>query len=362
MVKILTIVLFLFISINSSYSKVGVITVLEAPVFSAPNIKAKVLQYHRKGESVYVHPAEFSRDMYEDLFEEDPETIKKFETKYQNEFKDKLFDVGVTYFPNPKSKFVKTLTRSAKEGYILKEHIFLLYKDERELSQKVVKVDPTDYRIEEHLPENYPLLNETGYRGQASFGLGTPMGQSYPYAENINDTGYNFNKEFTFVGSRQVQFDQTRRFFFGGMFNILSSSSSYLTNNIEAEETELRLGVGPYLSYDVWKTDSLILNLNTALILNIYNTKSIKQDLTEIDISETKDYKSTYFSPRFGTTLAIRNVLSKFDFISGANITLNLPHTYTATDGSGTAGFWQDSFSVGYFVEQTFFIGMQTDY
>jgi len=362
MVKTLTLLFITLLPFESSFSKEGVITVLEAPVFSSPNLKSKIIQYHRKGDTVYIHPAEFTKDIYQDLFEEDPETIKKYETKYHNEFTDKLFDVGETYFPNPRSKFVKTLTRSSKDAYILKEHIFLLYEDARELSQKVVKVDPTDYRIDEPLPKNYPIRSETGYRGQGYIGLGTPMGQSYPYAEKINDTGYDFNKEFTFVFSRQVKFDETRRFFFGGMLNFLHSFSTYLTNNIEAKETELRLGIGPYLSYDIWKTDSLIINISSSLLLNIFNLKSINQELSLIDFSENKDYESTYFSPKIGSTLVIRDFLSEYDFISGVNITLNLPHTYTATDNSGTSSYWQDSFSVGYFAEQTYFIGLQTDY
>jgi hypothetical protein len=344
------------------FSQEGVITVLEAPVFFAPDSNSKVIQYHRKGATVYVHPAEFSEDFFKDDYANKVKNTKKDELEYNNRFEDVLFENGKVYTPDPESKFVKTLTRSAVEGYILKQHIFLLYKDDREFDQKVVKNDPTDYRIDEPLPKNYPLKTKSGFRGQAYVSLGTPMGQAYPYSENINDTGYDFNKEFTFIGSKQVKFDQTKRLFFGGMFNIHTSTSTYLTSNISAEEGEIRLGIGPFLSYDIWKTDSVAINVNTSLLLNIYNTKTIKQKFTDLNISETREYKSTYFSPRLGSTFIVRDFLSDFDFVSGVNITLNLPHSYETSDKSGNASKWEESFSVGYFAEQTYFIGIQTDY
>ncbi len=361
MVNNLLIFCMLFISLNLSAQE-GVITVLEAPVFATPNIKSKVIQYHRKGQKVYVHPAEYSKDEFKDLFESNPKQVKEDKERYETLFKDKLFDKGKTYYPTTDSKFVKTLTRSAREGYILKEHIFLLYHDKRELDQKVIEKDTTDYRIDEPLPKNYPILTPTGYRGQAFISLGTPTTQAYPYAESINDSGYDFSKEFTFVWSRQVKFDVTRRFFFGSMFTYHHSFTTYLTDNLESEETESRIGIGPFLSYDVWKIDNYIVNLYSSLILNVLNTKTIKQTFLATNQTEIKDYKSMYFSPKFGASFMIKNILSNFDLVTGVNITLNLPHTYEASDSAGTASYWQDSFSVGYFAEQSYFLGLQSDY
>lgn len=358
MVKKIIIFLFVF-SLQNLFASEGVITVLEAPIFKEPSINSKILQYHRKGAKIYIHPSEFSKDKYEGLINEDNSQIENYQSTYQKEFKDELFDKGKTYFPKDNYRFYKTLSRSGVEAYILKEHIFLLYKDGRELTQEVIAKDPTDYRIAEPLPKGFPIARPTGYRGIGTFGLGLPSEQSYPYSEKINDTGYDFSKEVNFVWSKQISFDLNRRLYFGGNFSFYTANSKYITENITANEDHLKFGLGPYMAYDAWRSEQYSFTFSGSLLLNFYDQKTIKQSINSTNINDAVVYTSIHLSPRFGSTFAIKDVFPDYDFVLGANITVNLPHTYKAQK---TNAAFENSFEVGYTVQQSYFLGLQTDY
>lgn len=348
----------LLVSFNLLASE-GVITVLEAPVFRTDDTSSKVLQYHRKGEKIYIHPAEFSRDKYEGLIEEDDIQILNYENKYSEKYRDELFKKGKTYFPNPSSRFYKTLTTSGVEAYILKEHVFLLYEDRRELTQKVIKRDNTDYRIDEPLPEGYPIAKPTGYRGGGTFGLGLTNEKSYPYKENINSTGYDLTKSINFIFTRQVKFDLNRRFFFGGKISIFSSTTNYITDSISSKEDHFKMGIGPYLSYDLWKTEKYIINQSGSLIFNFYDNKTISQKSDSLGINDKVDYSSYNFSPGLTTTFILRKITRDYDLVGGVNFAFNFPRTYKAQSSPNQ---WENSFEVGLNIEQNYFLGLQTDY
>lgn len=358
--------LVIFMIVTNSYAQEAQITVLEAPLFKTPDQNSFVVQYVRKGDIIYIHPAELARDRYEGLIEETHKKIVGYDGKHAQMYPDKLFKKGQTYFPDPASKFYKTLSKSGADAYILKEHVFLLYKDGRELDQKTVAKDPTDYRIEEPLPKGYPLARETGYRGQYLFSLGTPSSNSYPYAENIRDTGYDYNKEFIFVWNRQVKWDITRRFFFGGVFYFHSGNIEHTTNHITATENIFRVGAGPYLSYDIWRNQDYVINFYGALTFNFYDNLEINQEVTtESPVAKYKDkreYKSTHFSSRFGTQFFVRDILSSFDLVIGANVNVELPHTYEAYTNPKYDQYWKNSFQKGWSLQQSYFVGLQSDY
>lgn len=364
MVKLFFILL--LISLNA-FSQEGVVVVLEAPLFKVPDQNTLVVQYLRKGDKIYIHPSELARDKYDGVIDETRGDVLKYDDNHAKMYPDKLFSKGETYFPDPGSKFYKTLSKNGADAYILKEHVYLLYKDMRELDQKVAKKDPTDYRIEEPLPKNYPLAQETGYRGQYLFSLGTPSTTSYPYTESIRDTGFDYNKELIIVWNRQVEWDVTRRFFFGGTFYFHSSNIEHTTKNITASENVFRIGAGPYLAYDIWRTEKYAINFFGAITFNFYDNIEIKQRITTEEInpqtlSDSREYKSMHFSSRLGTQVFVREFLYELDLILGANINLELPHTYTAYTNPDYDEYWEDSFQKGWSVQQSYFVGLQVDY
>ena len=57
--------------------------------------------------------------------------------------------------------------------------------------------------------------------------------------------------------SSHVKFEKDNRLFFGGQMQVISKSQEHtLDANITAEETNLQIGLGPYLSYDLIAHDN----------------------------------------------------------------------------------------------------------
>jgi hypothetical protein len=340
------------------YAGDAVVTVLETPIFSSPSKKSQILQYKRKGDTVYIHQESFSEDFYSEDYSSNKEQLLKSQKEYQKSYPDVLFQAQSkkTY-----ESFHKTLTRSGREGFILKDHVFLNYNDKRELTQDVIADDPTDYRIEEPLPEGFPLIGITGYRGQVLFSLGTPTDQPYPYSQNIRDTGFNFNKEVSFVWSKQVSYDISKRLFFGGELHIMSGETSYITKNITATESQVRVGIGPYLAYDLFKRNRHSLSIQGSLVFNFYDSKEIKQSFDTTTSSGSVTYLSRYFSPKIGFSYNLDDIIGDLDFIIGVKAFMHTPHTYKATKNIDKE-VWASDYKVGYSLEQSYFFGFQRAY
>lgn len=357
-------IILLLLASNIVHANEAQVLVLEAPLFAVPNEKTKVVQYLRKGAIIYVHPAEVSQDRYEGILETTYDELVKHDKNYTKEYKDKLFPEKESYIPAPGSRFYKTIGKSGADAYILKDHVFLLYKDAREFDQKVAKKDPTDYRIDEPLPKDFPFIQETGYRGQTLFSLGTPATSNYPYRESIKDTGFDYNKELIFVWSRQVKWDLARRFFFGGMYYVHSAYTKHTTENIAAGETTLKMGAGPLLAYDVWKDDKYILNMYGSIMFNFYDNIKIDQNNPTASESNSLEYDAIHFGSRVGTQFFVKNAFSKLDFVMGVNLNIEMPFTYQANSSlpDSSSNLWKKSYQRDWTVQQSYFAGVQFDY
>jgi hypothetical protein len=342
----------------SIFAKNGTVVVLEAPIFSAPSTKSKVLQYKRKGDDIYIHSQAFRQDAFRIYMSTNKKQLSKSNEKYQEDFPDPLFQEELL---RSYRDFYKTLTRSGRMGYVKKDHVFLYYEDIRELSQQLPEDDETDYRITEPLPKDYPLESVTGIRGQLLISLGTPTDQPYPYSQKIRDTGFDFNKEFSFIWARQVSFDKSERFFFGGELNIMTGESRYITTNIDAIESQVRVGMGPYLTYDLFRKDRHVFNIHGSLVLNFYDSKEVSQDFDTISDEKNVTYTSIYFSPKVGMNYQYKKILADIDFIMGLKAITHAPHTYKA-QGKINTGIWVPEYEVGYSLEQSYYLGIQTAY
>ncbi|MEX1099927.1 MAG: hypothetical protein WEB87_05845, partial [Bacteriovoracaceae bacterium] len=314
---------------------------------------------------IYIHPAEFERSMYDELVPGgDKERLKRQEN-YQETHKDPLFATeGDIYRPDPGSLFYKTLAGSGRDAYVLKEHVFLLYKDLREMEQAVIKEDPTDYRIEEPLPEGFPIARPTGFRGYGAFALGAPQYPSYNYNSRVNDVGYDFLKEFNFVWSKNVDFDLTRRFFFGGMINIAASKVEYRLKDRDATESNFKFSIGPLVSNDLWRNDDYRFNAYTSLQLAPLDQLDIEQSSDGPNaFRESRSFSSLHFSPRAGASLQKPDLFYQLDLLLGANINWDLARDYSTSDGSQREKWWSgDSFTRASSFQITYFLGLQSDY
>ena len=75
-------------------------------------------------------------------------------------------------------------------SFILKKHIKIDFKNNSELSFKMVK-DSTDYRLEEPLEKNYPFNSSKMRRGSIGFSIGTPLNSRYNYNKKITHESFN---------------------------------------------------------------------------------------------------------------------------------------------------------------------------
>jgi hypothetical protein len=342
----------------------GEVTVLEAPVFRDQSMSSKVIFYFRKGDKINIHPAEFARNRYEEFIDIPNEDVIAYTKTYKKDFPDKMFDEeDEVYYPAPDSRYYKVLLKSGRTGWILKDHIFLITSDRRELSQNVLDEDNTDYRIEEPLPKKFPLKQKTGIRGYGTFGLGISRSSSYPYTERVNQNGYGFTKNLNFSFLRTVDFDSSRRFYFGGMINILSYTNEFELKTRTTAEEHTSMSIGPSLVYDLWKNAKYTFSTQGTLLFNFFNFTNIRQREIGSGEQDQRDFNSYYFTPVMSFLFSIKDVLSEYDLILGTNVIFELSRSYSATNGGNNDSWWSgNSYDRDFAIEANYFVGIQTDY
>lgn len=361
MVKIIC---FTFIFLQTAFAIEGTITALEAPIFGEPNDKTKVIQYVRKGSKIFIHDAEAYVDPYRS------QNFKHAPEKFEIINKDLFITDESIYKPSQSSKFYKTLAKSGREAYILKEHVFIDYRDTRELTQKVQRPDNTDYRIEEPISDTYPFLKEhEGYRGQTTFALGQPNYRAYPYKEDILDTAFSLSKEFQFVYTIMPKdFNYEGRLFFGFVAGLHFSEQQYVLTTQIAKQANSRFYVGPHLSYDFFRNEKLYISAFTSMQVLLYDTMEISIENSATDENDRRTYQSFLgLQPNIGANLNFPRAVLGTDGVIGFNVKGLLPKTYSANNSGSVSSFWRetdtsDSFKQPFRVELSYFIGIQSVY
>ena len=294
----------------------AVITALEAPLFKEQDSGGYVIQYFRKGDEIIIH-----RD-------------------------DRFGD------------FYKTLTTTGDEAYILKEHVYVYYKDSRELDYLGPEFDNTDYRIPEPLPEKYPIKQPTGYRGQFYLSFGSFNSENYTYPEKVLDSSNDSFYSLNFLYAKGAKFDESKRFFFGALFNLYKSSSTFLFQDSKTTEENFKFGLGPYLSYDAWKNRKYMITLFSSLQVYLYDKLNIKRSAaTDSEV----EYSTISLNLKTGIYFSVQNVLADFDFISGLGANFNPPNEYESKSG-GNDTYFQNSFKSRFNTQISIFLGIQSNY
>jgi hypothetical protein len=330
------------IVVSSVHAQTGTVTVLEAPMFRIPDSKSQVIQYLRKGEDIYIHPKEFNRDKFKDLVHSS----------------ENLED---------DTDFYQTLDNLGRDAYVLKEHIFLNYRDYRERDQKVISFDNTDYRPKEELPPDYPLIKINEYRGQLNIGLARSFRQSYPYTEEISDQGTGIDTEINFNWANHVKWEEEKRLFFGGNILIGFHENNYSLEKFTTNEKAFRVGVGPYLSYDMWRNKKYRLSASIAIPFNFVNTKDISFKELATNNKIKSEYKAINIEPRIGTNLQVKDLFHKADLVLGLNTIFIPPFSYSLVKSSSEAAsidrvLRKSSINESLQIVGSFFLGVQTDY
>lgn len=359
-------ILVLLISTNV-FALEAVITVLEAPMFREPNIDAFVVQYLRKGDVINIHPSIANTTDY-DKYAPNPEKLAELRKRLRSrpEYKqDPLFKGEKENTFYIEDEFIPTVDRQGHRAYVLSDHIYVYFKDSRELKQEALATDPTDYRLQEPLPKKYPLTEPAGFRGQILFGFTQPYSESYPYLQNVKTKSYTSPLDANFTMLKEVSGDYDKRFFYGGSFHLRTYKNTFsFQDGRVAEEYSLKFGLGPTLSYDAYKGEKNRVNMSGSLMVDILDRLAIKQSDGNAD--ERRLYTGISLGPRINLQYHRKEITDELDFVLGTTLEVNLPARYTAQDPGKNAAWWRglgnDKFNTRTTYALGAYIGFQSAY
>ena len=261
------------------------VSVLEAPLFQESDHHSKVVQYLRRGEEIEVYP------------------------KKENQL------------------FWKTIDKNGNDSFILGEHIQVYFDDRRELNFQR-RIDNTDYRLEEPLPNKYPFADDITQRGLFLIGFASSLKDHYPYNKPIAEENFGNHFEIDVIYSKKIDIDKLERAQFGTIFSIGYSGSSFKTSDkYTSNEFAWELGLGPYISYDVLQ------NKSTNLSFGFAQSVGYIQRVVSISDKKIKDnvrpFTGFNIEPRIMVNYTKKNFFRKFNWVVSSQLKTKLPFSLT---------------------------------
>jgi hypothetical protein len=359
----------LFFLTTHAFALEGVIQVLEAPLFEEPDNLSEIVQYVRKGKKIYIHSSAEKVTRHDHLRPDkssDKDTLTDSFDEYTEEFPDPLFNDESFNYENDE-QFLITLTKRKRKAYILKKHVRLIFNDGRELNHKMPRYDVTDYRISEPLPDNYPIAKDSGYKGFFILGAGSNSKPSYENNYYTGGSESGLTSIFQAVWSKKTGIDLNDRLYFGGMLSYANSNKSFIldTGN-EIHEYWTQAGVGPYLSFDMWKTPKNVWTSFISVTFNFINKVKIEM-LTGSDLtrSESRTFEQASFTTHTGLYYKRRHFFSKnLDVMVGFDLTFEPTYSLKTNDSIADQNLWTNGNKIeaGLLADVSFFIGVQAAY
>lgn len=352
--------------VNSAFALDAVVTVLETPMLKYKSYDAPVVQYLRKGDVIKVHPS-LANDPRMNQYAPSAKKYAQIKKKMQKTpewNQDPLFRGEKENTHSLDDEFIPTVDRQGHVVYVISSHFYVYFKDRRELEQTISKHDPTDYRLEEPLPKNYPLSVTSGYRGQFILGITQPYFESYPYLENATTKGYMSPVDANITMMRIAKGNYFERLFIGGTLNVRAFENSYTFTDRFSIERGLKAGLGPTISYDAFKGEKNRVNLSGTVMVYFFNQLNITQ--TSSTVSESRVYRGYSLAPKLNLQYHRKNVIPEIDFVLGTSLEIETATTFNAKNGAGQAGWWQelgaDKFTTRPIFTLGGYIGIQSAY
>lgn len=294
----------------------AIIRVHEAPVLDRPTSDGLILMRVRKGREIYLHP---------------------------NHLND--------------ANYYVTLTRDGRKAYINKRFVKLvLNNDSEDIGNTIyVKNDPTDYVIDEPLPERYPLKGFPNKRAQFDFILKKGMSSRYGYTSNIERESSGFSGTINIKYLRPANFDDSNRLYYGFFGSVSTEQNEYLlTGDIFTKESSAQYALGPVVSYTFYKRQYFEIESMLQVGLNFQRT-FISQEDNINNLSEEKLFSGINFNLRLSINLSHKKVFNSNStyFYHGPVIDIRLPSTLES-DGQFTHSQLWSSPSLSTSLEGTF--------
>lgn len=364
--KFLICLIFMLIS-SKSEALEAVVTVLETPMFKYRSYEAPVVQYLRKGDVIKIHPS-IANDREIEKYAPSPDKRESLQKKLKQSAEysqDPLFRGENENTAYLEDEFIPTLDRQGNTVYILSEHIFVYFNDNREFDQKISKRDPTDYRLEEPLPTFYPLKTPSGYRGQFLIGLTQPFFESYNYRESIKTKGYTTPIDLNMTMLKQAPGKYQERLFIGGSLNLRTFSNTYSFQGGRLSKEEwTRLGIGPTISFDAFKGEKNRINLSSTITVNLLDRLDISQSQGEIE--DARIYNGYSIVPRLALQYHRKQILEDLDFVLGTSMEMAAATSFHAKNAGRQTTWWRNLGNDKFTSRTTFslggYVGIQSAY
>ncbi len=331
--KLILNLLFVFMSfLFSGQAMAGraAVIVLEAPLLSAPSLEAAIVQKVRWGEEVYLEKSQLTKDS------------------------------------NQLDGFWLTIDRNGNDAYIPKQYVKVIYRTDKELESGVNRFshDPTDYRLEEPLQEFYPLYTGEKRRIWFQFGLGTSTKANYEYAADFQNEEFISRRTFQVGYQKNISFDRYNRFYFGPFFHFTAEQAQFsFDNNTRARESRGQLGAGPFISYDIYRTDDHLFTLGGGFLLN-WN-RHLVTFATRSGAFEERLFNGISLSSKAQAVFQFREILPKLNLSIGVETELSAPHSLSPQTIPGLTGVWNeenDQIGIPLNAHHAFFLGVVSTY
>ena len=307
----------------------GVVVALEAPLLRAAKTDALVVQRFRKGDVVSFPKDQISGDPL----------------------------------------FYRTFDRNGRPAYMLKRHVKLITNDERESDWPINSFDPdlTDYRIREPLPAGYPFKRKKKRRGVVVLGPVLTAEQTYQFAHAPRSVEavspmqllLQYTKENPF-GPRESE--RESRFYFGGFVRLIfgGGTLSEFSSGDTAEESAFQLGLGPLVSYDLFRRDKDRLIVTGAIGVNLINSYFVQLNGGD---GEGRLFKAEApdLAPTFSFLYQRQRVLGNLDLMAGLSGNLVFPQELHSEGVTQSGILWENQSSIkrSLFIDWALALGIQ---
>ncbi len=345
--------IFLLIAPLSLNAGEGIITTLEAPIMSGPSMTSQVRQLFRKGQRIYIHDQHFKNGPLQINYDQ---------------------SAAAGFFPiNSNAKtgegFYRTKDRNGQTAYISDRYVKLITNDVREFSQNITPYDPdpNDYRLEEPLPKNYPLVEKNMYRAIFNFSMGPDLKSNYNYNSVLAKEDFSNHYGFEIKYARKAGWDKENRFYFGGMLRGWTAKSNFelYNDNRSATETKSQLGIGPFISYDSWRNQSVTLTFSGGVLFNLDRNLVTQSDPNG---EEQRLFSAYTITPIFSTFAQFQTSVPDMAIVAGIQTQIYFPHTLTSSkeptfDESWRAyGSSEDQINIPFSAQWSAVLGIQSYY
>lgn len=313
----------LFACGNSWASNISaMVIVLEAPLLAAPDWRAQVLQNKRKGDNVVLAAGQIPK------------------SSYQQGVAERNFWQGASE-DSEHPEFWETFDRNGNQAYIPKKHVKIIFSDQRELQTSVTPFgkDPTDYRLSEPLPESYPFYNDDRRRATVNILYGPSNKANYAYNGNFQREEFQPHRGVQLMYLKSISYDSLERFYFGGLLQI-SADQTLITfdKDNRAREERAVLGLGPYLSYDVYRDRKNIFTLGGGL--NLQWNRHLIAAFSRDGNYEERLFNGLSLRPKIQANYQRRDIFPNVNFVAGIEIESNLPYALEAGSAPELQDYW----------------------